>query len=468
MLRSLILTGVLCLTAVAPKAEAPAPVPSDAKIRAMLVDRIDTRQQGVGIVVGVIGAEGRRIVPYGRFDRDNPRVPDGDTVFEIGSVTKVFTALLLAEMARQGEVALGDPVSKYLPAGVRVPERGRAITLADLSTHISGLPRMPTNFAPRDPRDPYADYTPGQLYDFLSGYRLPRDVGAEVEYSNVGVGLLGQALAHRAGVDYETLVRTRIIAPLGLHSTAITLPPELQARLATGHNAGLEAVPNWTMPTLAGAGALRSTANDLLTFLGMAMGYDDSPLRPAMDDMLAVRRSTGRPGDEVVLGWSVMRRGDDELVWHNGGTGGYNAFVGFLRKARIGVVVLSNTAPDIGGTEMGVADIGLHLLDPALPLSSPPKPHHQVAVDPALFDAYVGRYQLAPGVILTVWRDGNRLLTQASGEKEVVEIFPESEKDFFVKLFDGQITFEVDGSGRAVGLILHRSGRDQRAERIAH
>ncbi|MGK9170574.1 serine hydrolase [Inquilinus limosus] len=461
MLRSLILTGGLCLTTAMANAQAPSPVPPDAEIRAMLADRIDVRQQGVGIVVGVIGQEGQRIVSYGRLDRDDPRVPDGDTVFEIGSVAKVFTALLLAEMARRGEVALDDPVAQHLPVGVRVPKRGRAITLQELATHTSGLPRMPENFAPRDPRDPYADYTPAQLYDFLSGYRLPRDVGAEFEYSNLGAGLLGRALAHRAGTDYETLVRTRIADPLGLRSTAIVLPPELQARLAPGHDAALETVPNWYSPTLAGAGALRSTANDLLTVLGAAMGYDDSPLRPAMDDMLAVRRDTGHPGDAVALGWMVKSRGEDELVWHNGGTGGYRSFVGFLRKARIGVVALSNTS-----TEIGVDDIGFHLLDPALPLSPPPKPHHQVAVDPALFDAYVGRYRLAPDFILTVTRDGDRLMAQATGQGKF-EIFPEGERRFFYKVVDAQITFETDQAGRAVRLILHQGGRDQPAERIA-
>lgn len=458
-MRSLILTGGLCLmTSIA---NAQAPVPPDAGIRAILADRIDTRQQGVGIVVGVLGPDGRRIVSHGLLDRDDPRVPDGDTVFEIGSVTKVFTALLLAEMTRQGVVVLDDPVAQHLPVGIRVPKRGRPITLVDLSTHTSGLPGMPEDFAPQDPGDPYADYTMAQLYDFLAGYPLPRDVGAEFEYSNLGAGLLGQALAYRAGTDYETLIQTRIAAPLGLGSTAITLPPDLQARLAPGHDAALDKVPNWTLPALAGAGALRSTTNDLLTFLGAIMGYAGSPLRPAMDDMLAVRRSTGGGGGQVALGWLITPRGADELVWHNGGTGGYSSFVGFLRKSRIGVVVLSNTV-----TEVGVTDIGFHLLDPALPLSLPPKPHHQVAIDPAIFDAYAGRYQLAPNFVLTVTRDGDRFLTQATGQGPI-EVFPEGERDFFARVIDAQITFEVDGSGRAVRLVLRQGGQDHPAERIA-
>ena len=162
-------------------------------------------------MVGVIEPQGRRVVAYGSLNQGDPRPLNGDTIFEIGSVTKVFTSLLLADMVQRGEVALADPVAKYLPADVKVPERGgRVITLVDLSTHTSGLPRMPSNFHPKDPANPYADYTVEQLYQFLSSYQLTRDIGSQFEYSNLGGGLLGQALARRAGMDYEALVRSRI------------------------------------------------------------------------------------------------------------------------------------------------------------------------------------------------------------------------------------------------------------------
>ena len=198
---------------------------------------------------------------------------NGDTIFEIGSATKVFTSLLLADMVQRGEVALNDPVAKFLPAGVSVPERnGRQITLVDLATHTSGLPRLPANLNPKDPNNPYADYTPEQLYQFLSSYQLPRDIGAQYEYSNLGGGLLGFALARRAGMSYEALVKSRICDPLGMKDTGITLTPEMKARFAVGHDQGLARVENWDLPTLAGAGALRSTANDLLAFVSANIG----------------------------------------------------------------------------------------------------------------------------------------------------------------------------------------------------
>ena len=435
-------------------------MPSDSDIRQILVDRIDAQRQGVGIVVGVIGSEGRRVVAYGHLEKGDPRALNGDTVFEIGSATKVFTSLLLAEMVERGEVALDDPVSKYLPSGVKMPERnGRSITLIDLATHTSGLPPIPTNMTWKDPGNPYADYSVELLYQFLSTYQLTRDIGSQYAYSNLGGGLLGHVLARRAGMDYETLVRSRICDPLGMNSTRITLSPEMKARLAVGHNQGLESVENWDLPTLAGAGALRSTANDMLTFLAANLGYVKSPLAPAMAAMLKVRRPTGQPGLEVALGWHIWTTNGKEIVWHNGGTGGYRSFIGFDPKARIGVVALSNTF-----TAVGVDDIGRHLLDASVPLAKPPKEHRQVTVDPKLFDGYVGNYQLAPNFVIAITRDGEHLFAQATGQPKF-EIFPEGEKDYFLRVVDAQITFVADASGRATELILHQNGLDQHAKR---
>lgn len=434
---------------------------SDSEIRQILVDRIDGEHQGVGIVVGVIGPEGRRVISYGHLEKGDPRSLDGDTVFEIGSATKVFTSLLLADMVQRGEVALDDPVAKYLPPGVKMPERnGRVITLVDLATHTSGLPRLPANLKPKDPANPYADYSVDQLYQFLSGYQLTRDIGSQYEYSNLGGGLLGHVLARRAGMDYEGLVRSRICDPLGMDNTRVTLTPEMKARLAIGHNQGLESVENWDFLTLAGAGALRSTANDMLTFLAANLGYLKSPLAPAMAATLNVRRPTGQPGLEVALGWHIWTTNGKEIVWHNGGTGGYRSFIGFDQKARIGVVVLSNTF-----TAVGADDVGRHLLDANVPLMKPPREHKQVTVEPGLFDGYVGNYQLVPNFVIAITRDGDHLFAQATAQPKF-EIFPEGEKDYFLKVVDAQITFVTDSNGRATELILHQNGLDQHAKRI--
>jgi serine-type D-Ala-D-Ala carboxypeptidase/endopeptidase len=339
---------------------------TDAEIRQILADRIDVQHQSVGIVVGVIGLEGRRVVAYGQLGKGDPRPLNGDTIFEIGSVTKVFTSLLLEDMVQRGEVALGDPVAKYLPASMKMPERnGRSITLLDLATHTSGLPRLPTNLfysMLRNPGNPYAKYSVEQLYRFLSRYKLTRDIGAQLEYSNLGAGLLGHALALRVGMDYETLVRTRICDPLGMNWTRIKLTPEMNARLATGHNSALKRTKNWDLPTLAGAGALRSSANDMLIFLAANLACTATPLAATIAAMLQVCRTTAR-GAQVALGWNVLKLKGREIRWHNGGTGGYRSFVGIDAEAAAAVVVLSNT-----NTRRGVDDIGIHLLDPRVPL----------------------------------------------------------------------------------------------------
>ena len=435
-------------------------IAADAEIRKILADRLEGKSPGIGIVVGIIEPAGRRVVVSGKPDPGSPPF-DGRTIFEIGSATKVFTSLLLADMVERGEVTLADPVSKFLPATVVVPERdGRKITLEDLATHTSGLPRLPSNLAPKNPANPYADYSVAQLYDFLSGYRLPRAIGSQYEYSNLGAGLLGHALALRAGRDYETLVRMRICEPLRMSDTAIALSDSTKRRLAGGHDEQQNPVPGWDLPTLAGAGALHSSADDLLSLLAAELGYEKTPLAPAMAGMLATRRPTGSASTQIALGWHVTRAGDREIAWHNGGTGGYRSWLGFDAKNRTGVVVLSNIF-----TATGVDDIGQRLLGPGGGQAEPRTARSGVPLDPALFDRYVGTYELKPTFRLTVTRDGSRFFVQATGQPRL-EITAAGEKEFIVRAVDARITFETDGNGRATALVLHQAG-DHRAVRVS-
>jgi CubicO group peptidase (beta-lactamase class C family) len=359
-------------------------------------------------------------------------------------------------MVNRGEAALDDPAAKYLPGQVKMPERsGKSITLLDLSTHSSGLPRLPGNLKLKDASNPYADYTADDLYEFLSAYTLPRDPGSEFEYSNLGAGLLGHLLARRAGTDYESLIRSRITQPLGLCNTGITLSSSIKQRMATGHNALLAPVGNWDFSALAGAGALRSSANDMLTFLEAFLGYRESPLAPAMKAMLEIRR----PADQIKIGLAWFIIGDG--AWHNGGTGGFRSFVGCDTKGRIGVVVLSNAS-----TQSGVDDIGGHLLNPKVPLANPkpaepPKQHTEIHIDPKLLDNYTGRYQLTPNLILEVTRDGDRLFAQAFAQGIAApkfELLAEGEKHFFSRP-GHEIAFETGAEGGATSVILYPAGR---------
>lgn len=455
------LTPLSAIAQGAPVAAAPVATVQlpDAAIRQILVQRIDTDRQSLGMVVGVIDARGRRVIAHGVTGRGGKPV-DGRTLFEIGSVTKVLTSLLLADMVRRGEVRLDDPVAKHLPPGTVVPTRnGKAITLIDLATHTSGLPRLPTNMAPKAPLNPYADYTEAQLDAFLRDYALPRDIGATYEYSNLGVGLLGRALAYRAGGDYEGVLRQRVLAPLGMTDTAIALTPDQAARFSDGHNAALQPTPHWELPSLAGAGALRSAADDLLKLTAAELGQGQTPLSAAMADQLVPRRPA--TGDVLVaLGWHIWPTADGEIISHGGGTMGFQSFVGFNRRTQVGVVVLSNAAG-----VMGVEDVGLHLLA-GRPLKTPPKARVAVPLAPAVFDKLAGRYAMAPGVVMTIRRDGERMIGQLTGQPSV-EIFAESPTTFFLKVVDAQLTFTVDAEGRGTAVTLHQNGQSTTAPRLA-
>lgn len=460
-MRHLLLSWITIMTLGTTTQAAPLSATDD-EILEILTARIDEQKQSVGIVVGIIDAAGQRVVAHGRLEKDDPRPLDGNTVFEIGSVTKVFTALALADAAERGGVQLDTPVSQLLPESVvlRQAADGKPITLEHLAMHMSGLPRLPENLMPADDNDPYADYGVAKLYAFLSSYEPTRSPGDEHAYSNLGYGLLGHVLALQSGRSYEALVRERIAIPLGMADTAITARPEWQGRRATGHDAGLEPTGDWDLGALPGAGALRSTTNDLLIFLQAAMGKKPSSLAPAFATMIATREPLGEGGDEQALGWFISGSGQRQIVWHNGGTGGYRSFVGYRPSTGVGVVVLSNTS-----TEVGVDDIGVHLLDRERSLAPAPVQRVAIAADPATYDAYVGSYRLAPGFDLTVFRDGNRLFAQATGQGPI-EIFAEAEHRFFARSVDAQMTFKVRAGARAASLTLHQNGQDSPAPRV--
>ena len=440
-------------------------VPSDAEIRELLVERIDVEQQGVGIIVGVIDARGRRIVAHGRYGLGGAGPPlDGDTVFEIGSITKVLTTLILADMAAGGEVALDDPVAKFLPAGVGAPGRGgREITLIDLATHTSGLPRWPSDMAPAemstaDWSNPYADYSVDRLYQFLKAYKLRRDIGGDYLYSNLGMGLLGHALAQSLGVDYETLLRDRITMPLGMASTAVNLSPALVARFAVGHDQQRRPVANWEMPTFAGAGAVRSTANDLLIFLAAQLSFSETPLQTAMSAQLEPRRRSDTT-DLQGQGWRIRPGATGEILWHGGATGGYRCFLMFDRRRRVGVTVLTNTASTRND------DIGFHLLAGS-PLSPPPPLREAIHLAAPVLERYVGRYQLSASRAIFISYEQGRLYAQLTGQWRF-EVFPQSPTEFFWRVAEATATFEVGPDGHAMGLILHQNGRDLPARRVS-
>jgi len=441
---------VVCLISPGLASRGAKPTQMETTAKELIAAHLSKTKPAVDIVVGVIDGTNTGIVSDGKSGFD------GDTVFEIGSVTKVFTSLLLADMVVREEVDLNDPISKYLPESVKVPTRnGKSITLVDLATHTSGLPRLPDNLSPKDPNNPYADYTIDQLYAFLSGYKLPRDIGSKYEYSNLGGGLLGHVLALKAETEYEAAVIDRICRPLEMSDTRITLTPSMKSRLAPGHDESGKPAENWDIPTLAGAGGLRSTAHDLVKFVSANMGLTKTALQPAMALAQTPRHEADSSAMQIGLGWHILKKTTGDVVWHNGGTGGYHSFVGFDKKNSRGVVVLINSADDID-------EIGLKLLEP-----NPGAAKQRVAIKlaPGAFDACIGQYEVAPGVTLTMSRKGERLFTRMTGQAPL-EIFPESETDYFLKAVDAQLTFQKNANGEVTAVVLHQDGIDQTAKKV--
>lgn len=434
--------------------------PSDSAVLAIIRQRVEEKRSA-GIVVGLLEPDGhRRVVAYGDPGPGQPAL-DGNSVFEIGSISKVFTATVLAELVQEGKVSLDDPVQKYLPSSVRVPSRnGKQITLGNLTEQNSGLPRMPSNFHPADPANPYADYDAAKMYEFLNGYQLTRDPGAEFEYSNLGVGLLGHALSLATGKPYEELERTRVWRPLGMEHTAITMTAWMKSHLALGHDAEGKVVPNWELGVLAGAGAIRSTTNDMLKFADANLHPERGPLGRAMTFAHQERAKAGAMG--IGLNWFSLHAGADTIVWHNGGTGGYRTFIGLLPSRTMAVVILTNSSG------AGADDIGMHLLSPSLPLAPKPAPVTQrtaITLPAETLARYVGTYQLAPNFAIVVTADADTLYGQPTGQPKF-RLWPETELDFFLKEVDAQVTFIREPDGTVSGLMLHQGGQNMPAVKV--
>lgn len=524
-----------------------------------------------GIVVGIIEGDKTYYYSYGVKSLNGKEPVDERSVFEIGSITKTFTGIILADMVVKGKMKLDDPLQKYLPEGITAPTRnGASINLTHLSNHTSSLPRMPGNFNPANPANPFADYSEKLLYDFLKSYELPRDIGSQYEYSNYAVGLLGHIMASSQRMTYEALMIDIIAIPLGLQDTRITFTPTMKKNLAMGHHDGVQ-VENWDLTALAGAGAVRSTAVDMLKYVRANMGKGKSKLYPAMQLSHKNSRAEGT-SPMVGLGWHLTAGDMSEIIWHNGGTGGYRSFAGFIKGGDKGVVVLTNSTASTD-------DIGMHLLNPKVPLTEIKlsigvkmksivdaqgldtavktywelkkgqgdkydfsesqlnrlgrdymhigetkkaiaifglnteaypessnafyslgeafqkegsndkaienykkslvlNPGNQqgidmlkklgvdasdvlkeITVDTETLESYVGKYELAPGFIITVSREGNQMKAQATGQPEF-PIFPKSTNVFYLKVVEAQLTFNRNAEGMVESVTLHQGGRD--------
>ena len=410
------------------------------------------------MTIGLLEQGQQHTFGYGRLSQSDLRVPDGDTIYEIGSASKVLTGLLLADAVVQGRVKLDQPAVELLPAGVKMPNGiGRAITLQDLSTHMSGLPTLPDNFKPANPLNPYADYTVDDLYSFLNGYKQTRSPGEKSEYSNLGMGLLGHLLALQAHSTYDQLLNDRIATPLKMASTRIKLDEHLQAKLAPGHLDGGRPTVNWDLPVLAGAGAIRSTANDMLRFADANLSPPKGKLGEAIELAWTIHQQplpTGGP--TMGLSWHVT---PDGTHWHNGQTGGYHSMILINRKYKTAVVLLTNSA------NLEVDRLATDIIKMVSGTKVEPRQFEKtIKVPVEVLQKYVGSFELAPGVEFTVTAEGDKLMVSLTGQQPL-QIFPRSETLWFYKFIDATITFSRDKSGECNSLELFQNGKKLTAKR---
>lgn len=432
--------------------------PDNNELLELIASRVEEKR-AVGIVLGVMDADGSsRVVSYG--DAGPGAAPLGpNTIFEIGSITKVFTSTVLADMAARNEVTLDASVGNYLPGELVLPaQNGVEITLANLAEQNSGLPNVPDNFSPEDPANPFSDYTISDLSIYFDCLTLARAPGESYEYSNLGVGLLGLALSHHAGMSYEELVTQCILRPLGMSNTGVSLNPQMREMRAIGHDQQGEPVKDWQdSAPFEGAGAVRSNMTDMLKFLDANMGLAGNELERVMRVAHAPRADAGN--SKIGLNWfSWTTPGGVDIVYHSGNTGGYSSYLGFDPVRGVGVIMLTNQA----GTTL---DIPSHLLDPGIPLREAPKTPEQlgaIELPAETLTKFIGAYVLdaPPHIRLAVTAENTQLYVEAPGFGKL-PFYPRTSLNFFNITMRAEITFVTDANGEVSGVVVKLGGIDQ-------
>lgn len=457
----LLVPGLFVLLALASPGPASAQrhLPGDEDLRHMLRYLVEDGE-ALGVVLGVLDADGStRVVGYGSSGPEG-RPVGPRSVFEIGSITKTFTATLLADMVLRGEVALDDPVSRYLPDDVAMPSfEGREITLRDLALHRSALPTTPTDLGNVDRRSAGVSYTVEDAYAFLSDYELPRAPGSRFEYSNFGYGLLGHVLGRAAGSSYRELVSARILAPLGMEQTAFDAA-EAGDWMTTGHRRGDPVRYRTDLEIFDGSGGLRSTATDLLKYMAALVGEPRTDLEAAMRFASEVRDTTGQGGAGRGLAWGIaVHPGKAPVIAHAGGTVGFSSVLAVMPDRATGLVLLANDAAFDD-------NLALTLMYP----DPPPAGWESVSVDPAVLGQYAGRYRTTRGSTSFIRLEDDGALTYQPDGRVRARLYATSDTTFYMLRSAWSITFrpgEDDGMEMAMA-VDQREPRDEGRVTVAH
>jgi CubicO group peptidase (beta-lactamase class C family) len=465
-LRDMLITALLTLALTASPAfqEAPA-VPALSPLCELLDDTASADANALvtgglapGMVIGVVRGDETCIRAFGEVALGSSAAPDAETVYEIGSISKVFTGVLLADAEQRGTLSIDATVQSFYPEEFELDQVGDTpIRLRDLVTHSSGLPRMPTNFAPVNPDNPYADYGFEQLFDFLDGYATKRAPGERYAYSNLGAALLGDAVARSQHSAYETLVKTRITDPLGMRDTSIELSDNMREHFAPGYDVDQHPRSSWEFLSMAPAGGIRSNMNDMLVFARAALHPPEGPVGKALTrSMTTLYRS---PQDvDLAFGWHVASGG--ATFWHNGQTGGYHSFIAIIPGADAAVVVLSNTTTgfiDVLGDNLVRVLMGAEARKIEFPTA--------IELTAEAAAEYVGRYKLNLLSSLTITYENERLYAQITTQP-AARIYPSAKDRCFYRAVPAELVFERGEDGKISGLVLLQDGNETKARRV--
>ncbi|MFD2513020.1 serine hydrolase [Pontibacter locisalis] len=409
-----------------------------------------------GVVLGVYENGKIQFYTYGVADKGKQVPLTENTIFEIGSITKTFTTLLAQMLISEGKINWDDSVNKYLPDSLKVLEKdGKKVTLRHLASHTAGLPKVPSNLQPKDNYDPYADYTKKDLYAYLQQVPIQTVPGEKINYSNTGVALLGQVLENATGKTYQEMVRERILKPLQLKSALLEGANPSYTR-AQGYLDG-KPVKDWSFKAVAPAGALDMSAKDLMQYTLAYMGTGRSKLKPHAKQVLRVQKimsnDKGLQGG-LTLGWQIQVKDGDTLYWHNGGTGGFRSFTGFIPGKDRAVVILANSVYDVD--QIAAYALGFAPEFPSI--------RKTVNLPDSILKQYTGVYQLAPNFNITISLQDGQLKAQATNQPAVA-IYPASETSFFMKVVDAELEFKKE-NGKVTSLVLQQNGNSIPGEKV--
>ena len=401
--------------------------------------------------IGLIHPNGVEFYNYGSHSKETQRLPSEHSIYEIGSISKVFTGLLVADLVSQKKIKLDAPLTEWTLKDWPIPSKdGVEISASHLVSHSSGLPRLPYGFAPTDFQNPYVDFTVDDLRAALTDIPMPMKPGENVVYSNLGSGLLGYGLTQYSGLSYDEMIQQTICSPLGLDSTFVDVPTSQKSRTVQGYDMAGEPISDWDMPVLVGMGEINSTVFDLVQFAKAQLYPPKSALGQAI--RMSHKSLIARDDDVVAMGWHIGIRDNPNLIWHSGGTGGARSFIAFHPENKIGVVVLStNTSPFVTGTVRSLLNI---LRGEPANLKLP----QVVSLTEQQLRSFEGEYEISEAITLSFSPKDGLLLGELPKMPPIL-VYPTSPNIFESIHVPLKFEFQRNEQGDVFQLLMHEGNK---------